>query len=438
MAQAPLPEKQKDGKGKTIINAHIFGKYRYLDDTDAEDGITHVKVDPSNFGNIPGTIDHWKNDIERRRKNILALEEKTFINTITYIFQKKKQNMLMDEATGEELYQLHPSKAAKEALRKLEMKPTDMMSRLELVSIVGKSGRDFPVEVVRTLYLQATVAATFGELSNVGLNLILWAQEMYFSKLINKCREEVSLLEKKLGPRDGKNIYASHSTVLYKRLDGIKANWGTMLHYIQPSLPDPPSREISLTVKELTDFLVDKKRSDKDKEKEHLIIKATKVLLLIRNLPLLHDEGMKYIKVLKRIDAHEPLLYLLQAKINMSKFLFVVGRYREGSRNSELVAQIKDQFKNTYHQYGLAVRKIGNAPAVPADFTILIEYANLVHYFYRIAVNLIGIKLPTEWLETAFKKAKDALLLAQTEQSGKSEPLIKEILRDMNHAGLIS
>ena len=162
------------------------------------------------------------------------------------------------------------------------------------------------------------------------------------------------------------------------------------------------------------------------------------MLLPIRHLPLLHEEGEKYLKVLKRIDPHEPLFYLLHAKINMSKLLYAIGQYREGTRNAEVVAQIQSCFKSTYHQYGMAVRKIGNSPVVPLDFTILIEYANLVHYFYRIAINLIGLKLPIEWLEIAFKKARAALILAENDKTGKSDSLYEEILQDMTDAGLIS
>ncbi len=439
MAEEISEKKQKpeeEGKKRrAIVNEHIFGQYKFLDDTDPKEGITHVKIETRNIGNIPGLIEHWKKDIERRKKNILALEDQTFTQYLSYFFQKKTKDALRAEATGEEIYKLHPSKAAKEALKNLQANPTDMMNRLELVSIVARSGRDLSPEVVRTLFLQATVSACLGELSDIGLNLILWIQEMYFSKLIFQCKEEIAVLEKKVGKRD-KSFFSMQSHYIGKRIDEIKQNWEIMLHYLQPSattMPNKPTRVAKLDVDELSKFLIEKK--DDIKQKERFTIMAAKILVILRHLPLLHDEGMNYLKLLKRIDSREPVYPLLQAKINMSKLLYSVGHYKSGDRTLERSRDIQEQFKTTYHQYSLAVRKIGSTPILPVDYTILIEYANLVHYFYRLAINVLGIKLPVEWLETVFRKAREALHLA--EKSGKTEGLYKELIRDMVHAGLI-
>ncbi|MBF0288277.1 MAG: hypothetical protein HQM14_10695 [SAR324 cluster bacterium] len=439
MAEETSEKKNKSTEGgkkkRAIVNEHIFGQFKFLDDTDPKEGITHVKIESRNIGNIPGLIDHWKKDIEQRKKHILALEEQTFTQYLSFFFQKKTKDILKAQATGEEIYKLHPSKAAKEALKNLQAKPTDMMSRLELVSIVARSGRDLSPEVVRTLFLQATVALCLGELSDVGLNLVLWIQEMYFSKLIFQCKEEIAVLEKKVGKRD-KSFFSKQIHYIEKRIDEIKQNWEIMLHYLQPSattMPSTPTRVAKLNVEELGKFLVEKK--DDNKQKERFTIMAAKIFVILRHLPLLHEEGINYLKLLKRIDSHEPIYPLLQAKINMSKLMLSVGHYKGGERTLERSQDIQEQFKTAYHQYSLAVRKIGATPILPVDYTILIEYANLVHYFYRLAVTILGIKLPVEWLETVFKKARDALL--QAEKSGKTEGLYKEIHRDMVHAGLI-
>ncbi len=422
-------------KAKQIINEHIFGNNNALSDSDPKQGISHLKVASQELGSIPGLLEHWHLDIERRKQHINTWKEQSFMKKAVDVLRHKQS--APQDATGIELYNLHPSKAAKDALKKIRLNPTDSMARLELVSIIGKSGRELPIEVFRTLYLQAATALCFGELGMTGLQIALWSQETYFSKLFYKCKNEASSLDAKLQNNGEKNIYTVQSNELRKRIGAIQRNMDIIkIHqdHAKNALKTVTSKnDLQLGLRELDDFLLSNKH-ELDKKKK-LFHKSTRLLLLLRAIPLLHDEGAKYIEKLRKIDSHEPLLHFLNAKLHMSKLVFLVGQYESGDRRSEVRQQIQERFKHTYHEYGLAVRKVGKLPKLPIDFTILIEYANLVHYFYRVAVDVLNLRLPKEWLHTAFKKAQSALTLA--DDSGNTADLYLNIVNDMAHAGII-
>lgn len=431
-----VAQEEKRGR-KDIINEKIFGKYKYLDSTDSKEGITNVKIDTQNIGNIPGLIDHWKKDIERRKKYILALKEQTLSQKMAFIFLKKQKGAFFDEASGQELFAFHPSKAAKGLLNKLQLDPADMLTRLELVSLIGKNGRDYPPETYRTLFLQAAVAVHLGELNNIALSVVLWTQDIYFSKLNRLSHGEVKTIESKIGPAtdEESNVFAMQSHYLRRRVNQIKNNMTIIEGYqksTKETLQHPPVVNASLKMSDIQEFILDKNRDDT--KKKAMFQNASRIILILRHLPLLHEEGTKYLDILKRVDPHEPTLHLLHAKVNMSKLVFAVDQYRAGERGVDALELIRNRFKSTYHQYGIAVRKVGKMPVLPVDYTILVEYANLVHYFYRVSAHLLGMKLPIEWLTSVFSKAKEALLLAQ--DSGKVGSLYLEIMKDMADAGL--
>ncbi len=417
-----------------IVNKQVFGDHQDLDSTKPEDGISHVKIDAPNIGNIPGVIEHWKKDLEIRKKHILFLKKRSLLQRVSeWIHQ---QVIDFPDATGEELYRLHPSKAAKTAFHALKRNPTDMMARLELVSIIGKSGRDFPIEVFRLLFLQATVATLLGELDLAGLKVVLWTQDTYFSKLFYKCKTEAESLKGKLDVGTGKNIYNLQSNLMYRRISDLHRNMYIIKHYQDHSKLAKRNTAAfvgTLSIEELSNYIVQENR-DPEKTKA-LFQNAARIILLMRCMPLLHEETMQYVEKLRKIDPHEPLLNLLLAKIKMSKLVFAVGQYDGGDHRSQVVQNIRDEFNHTYHEYGIAVRKVGTAPKLAIDYTILMEYANLVHYFYRVAADMLGIVLPSDWLSMAFQKARSALNMIADEE--KTFALQNDLLNDMVDAGLM-
>ncbi len=427
---------------KEIINEKLFGKsHTTLNDVPPEQGITHVKIRPNEVGNIPGMIEHWKEDIKRRRNEIINWKNQTFVQRATGLIKGKK---LSPEATGEEIAKLHPTKNALDLVKKLKQEPTDMVSRLELVTIVAKSGRELPIEVYRTLLLQATVACTFEELSNVGLKNVLWIQDVYFSKLFFKSKAEMNSMEgtlKTASSQGRENIYSIQASKLRQYVNDIRRNMEIIKSYQKhaaKALETQPMYATNLTFDEVTSFLLDEEDQQKnskkrDEKRKKLVKKATEIVLLIRAIPLLYDQAERLGSHFKKLDPNDPVLHFLQAKIAMSDLIYKVSQFQGGERTDVVRQGIQEAFKNTYQHYGVAVRKVGKMPKTKMEFSIFIEYASLIHFFYKVAKHTLGMSLPREWLHSVFKKALESLQMVQ--ESGPIQDLIMDIRRDMANEG---
>lgn len=428
-----MPSNLNKKNRKSIINEHIFGKYCELGETNPDSGISDVKIDVQEMGNIPGLINHWKKDIEIRKAEIMSWKNQDFLHKAIDVLTNTSS--LSPKASGIELYILHPTNTAKKVLTQLKKNPLDMRNRLEMVSIAGKSGREFPLEVYRTLFLQATVASSLGTLDSIGLQIVLWTQDNYLSKLLNRSKYEVGTLKYKLESSNN-NAFSIQSNNMLKRIRQIESNIAILKQYEEYTKRARKllsKDSISLNLDELYQHII--KGDLKNEKKEILIRKAYHIFRILRYLPLLHDEGLLYLDNLRKIDPHEPLYHFYQAQLYRSKLVFSVALYEGLDYDVKIVKEIQSQFKNTYHQYGLAVRKVGTLPKKKTDFTIFIEFANLLHYFYQISVHVLGVQLPKEWLKSSFEKAKHVLNLV--DNPTQISNLRNDILKDMVHAGLI-
>ncbi len=439
-------KKSPDQKGaeKDIINEKLFGKsHRTLKDIPPEQGLTNVKIRPNEVGNIPGMIEHWKMDIKRRHTEVNVWQKQSFLKRASELLKGKK---LSPEATGEEIAKLHPTKNALDLVKKLKQNPSDMVSRLELVSIVAKSGRELPIEVYRTLLLQATVACSFDELSNVGLQNVLWIQDVYFTKLFYRSKGEVASLEDKVKSAEAqaqKNAYSLQARQLRTYVNEILRNMEIIKSYQKhtaKALENQAVYHATLDFDEFTAFLLEeetKKGGVEDKKREerrhNLIKKTSEILLLLRALPLLGDQVKRVGDSLKKLDPNDPVVFFMQAKAAMTDLIFKVSQYQAGERTDDVRQSIQDAFKNTYHLYGIATRKVGKLPKTKMEFTIFIEYASLIHYFYKVAKNTLGLPLPREWLQGVLLKALDMLQMAQ--ETGQVQDLIMDLRKDLADEG---
>ncbi|MBF0276259.1 MAG: hypothetical protein HQM13_00650 [SAR324 cluster bacterium] len=437
-----LKKKKKNGK-KVFINEDLFGASKTLDDSPAEEGISHLKIKAQELGNIPGLIEHWQAEINSRKKDILDYSKTTFMQRAAN--RIKGTDYAAPEVTGEELSKFHPTKSALEKVKLLKRNPTDMMNRLELVSIVAKSGRDFPVELYRTLLLQATVACSFGELSNVGLQMVIWTQDIYFSKLFYKCQGEALALESKLKSEEGKeNAFTRQSQGLRSHIALVSRNMEIIKIYQKQSekalKENKAVYNTSLSLDEVTTFLLESggKEMGEDKKRDgkwmSIIKRSAELLLLLRVLPLLDSEAKKLSSQLKKMDKNDPIPYFLEAKVQMSDLIFKVGQYQGGERTVEQREKVQESFKTTHHCYGLAVKRVGKMPKTKMEFAIFIEYASLIHYFYKISKTTLGIKLPSEWLAAVFDKTMKLLTMIQ--EKGQVDGLMMDIQRDILEEGL--
>ncbi|MBF0287115.1 MAG: hypothetical protein HQM14_04795 [SAR324 cluster bacterium] len=435
--------RKKKGK-KVFINEDLFGSSKTLDDSPSEEGISHLKIKPQELGNIPGLIDHWKAELDMRVKEILTWKSNSFFQKASSLI---KGDRIPPTISGEELSHFHPTKAALEKVKILKRDPTDMMARLELVSIVAKSGRDFPVEMYRTFLIQSTVACSLGEFTNVGLQMAIWAQDMYFTKLFYKCKGESMALEDKIRTQEGKeNAFTRQAQGLRTHISDVRRNMEIIKNYQKQSekaLRDNKAvYNTTLSIDEITTYLLEsggklsaKEEEERDEKKMKIFKKSSEILLLLRVLPLLKPEAEKITNQLKKMDPDAPIVHFLQAKVNMSDLVFKVGQFQGGDRSSEMRNEVQEAFKKTHNCYGLAVKKVGKFPKTKLEYSVFIEYAHLIHYFYKVAKTTLGIRLPREWLEAIFKKTVKLLELAQ--EKGKVDAIMSDIMKDMVDEGFV-
>ena len=170
-------------------------------------------------------------------------------------------------------------------------------------------------------------------------------------------------------------------------------------------------------------------------EKQINILKrASQILLLLRVIPLLHRQGIKLSEYLKKMDQNDPVAPFLEGKVNMSDLIFKVGLYQGGERTEKIRSEIQNIFKKVLHQYGISVKKVGKLPKAKMEFTIFIEYASLIHYFYKVAKTTLGVRLPHQWLKSVFLKAIHLLELSQ--EKGQIDSLMRDLHRDMVEEGI--
>lgn len=423
---------------KMFINETLFGSNKTLLDSSSENGISHLKIKAQELGNIPGLIGHWQKEIDMRVKEIRAFEGQTFLQRSIRIL---KREAIPLKISGEEIARLHPTKPVLEKVKILKRTPSDMMNRLELVSIVAKSGRDFTVEQYRNFLLEATISCYFGKWNNIGLQVVIWTQEMYFSKLYNKCKGEAFALQDKLKATQGQeNAFTRQSSKLKQHISDLKRNMEIIKSFqkqTEKALKDNKAvYNATLSINEIAEFLIEEggsghvdNNSKKDDRKMSILKRASEILLLLRVLPLLESEAKQLASQLKKMDKNDPIVYFLEAKISMTNLILKVGQYQGGEKTSKLRSEIQNAFKDTHLHYGIAVKKVGKSPKTKLENTIFIEYVSLIHYFYKISKTTLGVALPKEWLRSIFNKT--LIMLRAITEKGAVDNLMMDIQKDM-------
>jgi len=434
--QGKAKKSNKNAK-KMFINEDIFGKSKHLLDTPADEGIAHLKIKPQELGNIPGLIEHWRKEIEQRMEEIRDWQAQTFLQKSVRIL---KHEGTPSKISGEYIARLHPTKPVLEKVKILKQTPSNMIARLELVSTVAKSGRDFTTEQYRNFLLEATIACYFGEWSNVGLQVVIWTQEMYFKKLYQKCREEAFALQGKITTSQGKeNAFTRQSSQLNLHISDLNRNMEIIKNFqkqTERALTNNKSvYNTELSLNEVTEFLIeeggneDSNDSKKKEKKMNLLKRASEILLLLRVLPLLESEAKKLTNLLKKMDKTDPTIHFLEAKMSMTKLIFKVAQYQGGERTAKLRADIQKAFKDAHLHYGIAVKKVGKIPKTKLENTIFIEYVSLIHYFYKVSKTTLGITLPREWLQSIFNKT--LIMLRAATDNALVHSLMADIQKDM-------
>ena len=84
----PFKSLSKEGEGekRRIVSKKVFGSS--LEKSDPKAGLTELTIQVDEIGNIPGISEHWQYDLARRKKDIVKLTERTFMQRAVTIFRK--------------------------------------------------------------------------------------------------------------------------------------------------------------------------------------------------------------------------------------------------------------------------------------------------------------------------------------------------------------
>lgn len=425
LPNAPTKKNKKDSKNQkqAIINEKIFGKS--IEKSDPKEGITSLTIQASEIGNIPGTVNHWWHDLELRKKDIIEHANRTFIQRAV---NKIMKDPLEAGTSGDELAKFHPLKKTEALVAELRAKPQDMLSRLELVHTIGQVNRTFPIEFYRAMLLQAMVACSFGEVSVQGLQIAVWAQNTYLQKLFSLCKDYRDKLQSNLDNIKNNEYSLRQRMPIEGQIKEVQRNIKILEAYQTHSQKVEEERIVgdwTVSLGEMQNvYLTDEENK---KEKSNIIKKIAGMVDIIRYIILLHPVAHEMLDLFIKLENKNPIGYFLKARICMSAMVFSVGLYQGGERNEKTKHQVQENFKKAYHQYGLAMKKMGRVPQGTTHVSILIEYANIILYFYQIATVLLKIKLPIPWLQTALQRANKALLVAQ--ESDKVDDLQKLLFK---------
>lgn len=428
MSQAAAQEGKK--ASKTIVNEKVFGKA--IDHNNPKGGISGTRIRANDVGNIPGAIEHWSHEIEERKKDILRVSKRSFVKRAMGVLGKSD---LQNTVSGEELLKFSPTKTNEELVSRLKHKPDDAYTRLELVSSVGKKGGEPPVELFRAMLLQSLVACSLGQLSTQGLKITMWSQSQYFSKLHEKCKESLERLNKGLTGAHVMKGEPGQREAIEKQIEEVQRNVNILrLYQNHMAKLQEVNGECSISLKEIQNFFLsfDGKEQPKE-EKQKLVKKLTAVVSILRFIILLHPIAHEILDLFIKLDANNPIGYFLKGRVSMSAMNFSISRFEGGDRSKKTRQEIQDCFKDTYHQYGLAVKRVGTSPKGTTQNTIMIEYAQSICFFYLTARNLLGIKLPKDWIRSALSSANKSL--QNLEDLTKCGSLQKRILKIMEHEG---
>ncbi len=397
-------------------------------------GICNTTIYPDAIAHIPGVTEHWHHEVQNRVDEILSFQNRNLTQKAISLFKKKNAPPAI---SGEELLQWHPTKKAQALAQALKTDPTDMNSRLELVSAIGRTQRDFPLEVFRLLLIHAAVACCFGKISSEGLQVVVWAQGIYMAKLFTHCKVTLNKIQGFLESLSAEEDASRREqrSFLIRRSEVIQTNM-SMIQSYQKNLKKvasiAPPAVVTLDLKTLPNLIVGSRNQEGQKDEKIKVFKGAYTLFqTLRHLAILRAVTEELADLMVKIEPKRPISLVLKGKLALTTLTYCVSQYESGHKTPEVQKQIQTSFKEAYHHYGIAAKQIGQAQNA-TDSNILFEHAQTVHYFYRLANNM-GLKLPRDWVESVLVKALRSLSVA--EESPQVDELRRSIMDAMSQEG---
>jgi hypothetical protein len=396
------------------------------------DGKDSIRIDTTSIADIPAMFEEWRKEIEFKKKEIIEYENRNFFERfLDWVGGDDEFNV----ATGEELFEIAPSKKAADIMDKMEDDPSNMAYRLEMVSFIMRNRPEISLDEARKLFLHSILACCFGEISNKGLLIALKSQQLYFRKLKEACYFDLKRLQKILGSDKKDDIFDKNKKFIKEHFNKIKANIKLFEYYLNLTGMGINTLYISSIVTVSNHEVKKLLRSDnkQNSDKRYLYLKRiTAIVTAIRFLPLLYNEGLQFANLLTRLVNEHPLPNLVKARIHRTGLLILMKQFELDPALYELKDKIKDRFISAFEAYQSMMKSYGISQDTQTYTVAGPEFARFIldsHLFFK---NKLNSKLPNKttksYLRLALnimkrfkRKERDILIIDQIKRELESE-----------------
>lgn len=367
---------------------------------DPKEGISGIKIDLGEIGHVPGTAPHWQFELKQRIQAIEQLSDTTLVDRwLSRNDSERKQ------ASGEIMYRMHKNSDNKELYHELTKNPKDSDKRLQMVWNLQSSKQDFNLEEHRELYLQAMTACSLYAFDTMQLRLALAATNRYFTVLAQANHFEYQRQQNQM--REFRK-HGEHPQLekLEQRLQVLEGNQHLLEYGIRQS--DKVLRkgrinqvQLRFNLEEILHQVAENNRTQELRqlvESSFLIIDCFRSQILL--LPQIHLLFDLFLKALP----YSSLTHYLKGKLFFTELVWEVEQIRAYQNPSPHLQVVKDRFKYSYYYFGKCVRMLEGRFDTKTGHDILLDYASLVHYFYKVSYHILAVHLPREWLMDVFRK----------------------------------
>ncbi|MBF0286256.1 MAG: hypothetical protein HQM14_00445 [SAR324 cluster bacterium] len=378
----------------TQTTASAESKSGDISTVDPSKGLPAAEIRMDDLSSIPGLLPHWKGEIQKRRKEILALREVSFLKRAKQLL---KAGSGSDTVTGMEVLRILDAKSKEnKSTKALQTDPVNCDERAHLISYILKRttslGRELNLLEMRALLLQAFIANSFEERSLNSL-LALYQTHVAYLELAIK-RNEITISEMKAN-HDPKEV--QQKTQLNKNMLSAYRNF--IVRRIQKILPQ--IKKLHIDNNRLRKF--DTGQENAAQKKTFMMRSAYYAVYIMRCFPSLKKETMEIVDLVMKLDPSDPLGPFLKGHVLAAEGELKFDQERAGFRTKNIKGEMVRSIKESLENYGQAISKIPGNRYEGLNYNILAEYINFLIFVCKF------IQAPVAWKKTYLNKAMGTL-----------------------------
>ncbi len=357
---------------------------------DPSKGLPLSVVRMDDLSSIPGLLPHWKGEVEKRKKEILALQNVSFLKRAKQLLKSGNSS---DTVTGMELLRiLDANSKENKSTKALQADPLNCDERAHLISYIMKRttsmGKEINLLDMRALLLQAFVANSFGERSLNSLLALYQAHVSYLELAVKRNEITISELKTKNHPRE-----IQQKAQLNKNMLSVYRNF--IIRRIQKLIPQ--IKQLHLDNNRLKKF--DNNQENAAQKKTIMLRSAYYAVCIMRCFPMLKNETMEIVDLVVKLDQSDPLGWFLKGHVLAAEGELKFDQDRAGFRSQNIKGEMVRSIKESLENYGQALTKIPGNRYEGLNYNILAEYINFLIFVCKF------IQAPIAWKKTYLNKA---------------------------------